>query len=85
MTIDYMFNVETFIRQCVFYKINVFKKIVKIVNEKSQNVQYFDNQKLQILILWKTKIAKNIAIVFANVKNVKCFKRWLKIAKKLLW
>ena len=82
MIIDYMLNVQAFTRQIAFYKINVFKKIAKIVKKRSQNAQYFNNQKLQALILWKTKIVDNITIAFANVKNVKCFKKWLKTAKK---
>ena len=51
MIIDYMLNVQAFTRQIAFYKINVFKKIAKIVKKRSQNAQYFNNQKLQALIL----------------------------------
>ena len=82
MTVDYMLNVEASTRQCASYRTNAPKKIAKTVDERSQNAQYSDSQRLQALVLWKAGIAKNIAVAFADVKNVRCFKRWLKIAEE---
>ena len=68
-------------RHCASYNFHQIKKIVKSVTKRSQNVNYIDVQRIQILVLYLWKIFELNACTTVDIKHSRTVRRLLQKTK----
>ena len=63
---------------CVTYRVMRFKKFVKLIQERSQNVNYIDAQRLQTLTLYLYEVFDIDVVKKIDIKHLITMKRLLK-------
>ena len=67
-----------FASNCATYRVMRFKKLVKLIQERSQNVNYIDAQRLQTLTLYLYEVFDIDAAKKVDIKHLITMKRLLK-------